>query len=147
MKNQYGLAAIVAASLLTVPAFAQSDTDAAAGVTLRTPAGIQQVVANPINYGGDAGEAFWGSARNLAGNHNLWGFDASGVATGGVVDTVPTSWGSGWGYRDGCSDLVGGMYFGWETGLAHHMNDGSGGVEVVAGGAPGGVGTWRGSGV
>lgn len=85
-------------------------------------------------------QPMWSSARNLTGNHQIHEFN-NGVL-GASVDQVAGAQGSGWGYRDGAFDGTY-MYFGWESGLARHNMDGSGGTTLVAGGAPGGVATWR----
>jgi hypothetical protein len=55
---------------------------------------------------------------------------------------VPGAAADSWGYRDGMFDGTY-VYFGWGGGLARHNADGSGGTQIIAGGAPGGVGTWR----
>ncbi len=87
------------------------------------------------------GQTMWSSARNTTGNHQIHAFDMTGTL-GASVDQVAGAQGSGWGYRDGAFDGSV-MYFGWESGLATHNPDGSGGTTIVAGAAGGGVGTWR----
>lgn len=90
-----------------------------------------------------AAQTIWGSARNITGGpgHQIHEFDASGTYTGNSVLQVPGALGSGWGYRDGASDGQY-VYFGWETGVARHNADGSGGTQIISGGAPV-IGTWR----
>jgi len=51
--------------------------------------------------------------------------------------------GSAWGYRDGASDGTY-IYFGCEYGVGRHDADGGNSMAQISGGAPGGVGTWRG---
>ena len=90
--------------------------------------------SNPIDVGG---VVYWGSARNLAGNHQIHAFDAAGVL-GASVDQIAAAQGSPWGYRDGASDGTF-LYFGWEGGVARHDADGSNGVLLFDGfNAPGG---------
>jgi hypothetical protein len=90
-----------------------------------------------------AGDTVWYSARgaNAVPPHRIHEFDADGVYTGTSIDEVADAQTSAWGYRDGASDETS-LFFGWETGLAQHNADGTGGVEICPAGAPT-VGTWR----
>lgn len=90
------------------------------------------------------GAMFWGSGRGVGAvpPHMIWQFDASGNYTGTAIQQVAGAQTSAWGYRDGAFDGTY-MYFGWEGGVARHNADGSGGTQIIAGSAPGGVGTWR----
>lgn len=75
--------------------------------------------------------------------HNYtWAPPGPGAYTGVSFAQVAGAQASAWGYRDGTFDGTH-MYFGWEGGVARHNADGSGGVQIIAGGAPGGVGVWR----
>jgi hypothetical protein len=86
---------------------------------------------------------YWNSARGAGAQppHMLHAFDDNGVLVGSIEQIVPAQ-SSAWGYRDGASDGTF-LYFGWENGMARHNSDGTGGVQIIAGPAPGGVGTWR----
>lgn len=79
------------------------------------------------------------SARDLAGNNDVWLFDAVGNMTGSY-DQIAGAAGDGWGYRDGASDGTY-VYFGWGGGVARHDADGSNGQLLFTGMPPGGV--WR----
>ncbi len=87
------------------------------------------------------GQVFWASARGVDAvpPHQIHSFDMNGVLMNSV-DQVAGAQSSAWGYRDGAFDGTF-MYFGWEGGVARHNIDGSGGTQIIFGGAP--VGTWR----
>jgi hypothetical protein len=91
-------------------------------------------------------QTYWVSARGdiATGIHQIHQVDSNGVWTGVSIDQVNAAQASTWGYRDGASDRQGHVYFGWEDGVARHDNDGSGGVQIITGGVPGGLGTWHG---
>lgn len=90
-----------------------------------------------------AGDSVWYSARgaNAVPPHQIHQFDADGNYQGVSIDEVADAQTSGWGYRDGASDETS-LFWGWETGLAQHNADGSGGTEICLAGAPV-TGTWR----
>jgi hypothetical protein len=73
--------------------------------------------------------------------HLVYRFDSAGAFLGSYQQVAGSST-SAWGYRDLDTDGTF-IYGGWETGLARHNADGTGGTVLTAAGAPGGVGTWR----
>jgi hypothetical protein len=88
-----------------------------------------------------AAENVWISGRDTVANHQIHLFDLAGNYSLSV-DQVPGAQGSAWGYRDGATDGTY-VYFGWENGVARHDADGGNGTQIINGGAPGGVATWR----
>lgn len=84
---------------------------------------------------------YWGSSRGLGGApHVIYGFDAAGTWTLDEPQQVAGAQSSAWGYRDGAFDGTY-TYWGWETGVARHNADGSGGTQIISGGGPNGM--WR----
>ncbi|MCK4341561.1 MAG: hypothetical protein KAY37_07560, partial [Phycisphaerae bacterium] len=83
------------------------------------------------------------SARGLnnPGGHLVALLDETGTMYG-QYNQIAAAQGSTWGYRDGAYDGEY-VYFGWDTGVAQHDPDGANGVQIITGGAPSGVGTWR----
>ncbi len=73
--------------------------------------------------------------------HAVLRFDSTGAFLGEYPQITQTNT-SAWGYRDLATDGTF-LYAGWETGVARHNADGSGGTLVFNGTAPGGVGIWR----
>lgn len=89
-------------------------------------------------------QEFHGSARVIgtAANENeVFIYDSSGTLTTSY-DQIAGARTDAWGYRDGAFDGTN-VYFGWGGGVARHDMDGANGNLMIAGAAPGGVGTWR----
>ena len=68
--------------------------------------------------------------------------DSTGTVTGQYAQIAGAN-ADPWGYRDGAANRSDQVMFGWSGGVAIHNADGSGGALMIAGAAPGGVGTWR----
>jgi hypothetical protein len=87
--------------------------------------------------------AYHVSSRVLTGTgeNAVFLFDEAGVYTGWSYIQYGGAAGDGWGYRDGCTDRDGHIFFGWGGGLVMQDNDGSNQVQIFPDGGPNG--TWR----
>jgi hypothetical protein len=75
------------------------------------------------------------------GENRVFLFDAAGMYSGYSYIQAPGAAGDTWGYRDGCTDRDGHVFFGWGGGLVMQDNDGSNQVQIFPDGGPNG--TWR----
>lgn len=83
------------------------------------------------------------STRDTAGDNQVYVVDGNSGTVVGQYTQIPGAAGDSWGYRDGMFDGEY-VYFGWGGGVARHdITAPYAGTQVIAGGAPGGVGTWR----
>ena len=84
----------------------------------------------------------WVTTRGV-GPHHIDEFNEDGTGTGAFFDQVDEAQPSDWGYRDGMADRAGHLYWGWDGGVARHNMDGTGGMAIILGTAPAGVGIYR----
>ncbi len=106
---------------------------------------LQIVLVGLVMAASAHAQVFHSSARVISPDgrqdNTVFMFAADGASLGSYPQIAGARQ-DAWGYRDGASDGVH-VYFGWSGGIARHDADGSNPVLVIAGSAPGGVGTWR----
>ena len=124
---------------MATPPPATEAADTGGKVMVRSSSEVAAISDPPIRQGDSPDTVYHCSARDLAGNNDVWLFDAAGNMTGSY-DQIAGAAGDDWGYRDGAGDGTY-VYFGWAGGVARHDVDGSNGQLLFTGVPPGG--TWR----